>query len=415
MHRDYYTELLEESRWMSPQQSAARTAWIRSLPMKNKEKLVFELEMTLKGLVCLGSPFNHPGPKKRTAPACDRDFAKELTLARDAVHHVVTTGRLLGVAKDNAPVFQRYRRSVIAQDQHRYDIVREALAQITPDKSLALLVSTLHYLLEVIDGLSHLHGVSYTLFKSVIQAIEIKIHSSVFFNPLAALEFRPEFDSLRPDSRLELIKEIKSDPARRVTVITVLAMERLLRYMDMIDAAPSDEEAVEKQVFSEFAKWKAQKTFPHSTKKPKGVSFDFAVAEPLGDNETPDVGIVVIPGGFPWTDIGSFKAIFDHCQEHRESDFDNRGNLVLVPENVTVKGQETCRRCLIFIGNEMTEEEWELWWSEYGKFFDIVDDPQKVEELIDEFSKNISNESMEIKSIFKSNLNDENKNELQDE
>jgi len=232
--RDYYTEFIESSRWLRQEQATARTAWFDELPWEHKEHTLFRFEMLLKGLVCFGNPVNHPGPPKRAEPVVAREFNNELDVVRTVIRATVDCGRQLSGGKDNSLVFQRYLESVLVQDQARIQIAKQSLSQDTPEQSLALLLGAMQNLQEVIEGLALTPHVSYRLFSSVIRLCQREIHRSVYFDPLAALEFRTEFDRIRSVEVLEVINGIKLDPGRRVAALAFLALFRQLRYLDLI-------------------------------------------------------------------------------------------------------------------------------------------------------------------------------------
>ncbi|MCP4679543.1 MAG: hypothetical protein GY854_29445 [Deltaproteobacteria bacterium] len=235
--RDYYTEFVEGSRWLRREQASARTTWFEELSLSNKQEILFEFEMMLKGLVCFGNPVNHIGPPRRAEPAVAREFRDELGVARSIVRRIVETGRKLAAGGERSVVFQRYLESVIAQDETRFQMVKQSLAQDTPDQSLNLLVSACQNLLEVLDGLSRASHVSFRLFSAIIQMAQREIHRSTYFNPLAALEFRTEFDRIYPLDMLAVVRGIESDPARKVAALTFLALFRLISYLDAIESA----------------------------------------------------------------------------------------------------------------------------------------------------------------------------------
>ena len=234
--RDYYTEFIESSRWLRREQDTARTSWFDALPWEHKEHTLFRFEMLLKGLVCFGNPVNHPGAPRRAEPVVAREFNSELDVVRSVVRAIVETGRELSGGRDSSLVFQRYLESVLVQDQARIQIAKQSLSQDTPEQSLALLLGAMENLQEVIEGLALAPHVSYRLFSSVIRLCQREIHRSVYFDPLAALEFRTEFDRIRAVEVLEVINGIHLDPARRVVALTFLALFRQLRYLDLIAA-----------------------------------------------------------------------------------------------------------------------------------------------------------------------------------
>jgi hypothetical protein len=232
--RDYYTEFIEGSRWLRQEQAEARTTWYDDLPWEHKEVTLFRFEMLLKGLVCFGNPVNHPGPPRRGQPVVAREFDNELGVVRSVLRNIVETGRSLSGDSENNYVFQRYLESVIVQDHARIQIAKKSLSQDTPEQSLALLQAALENLLELTEGLSKTTPISYRLFSSLIKLAQREIHRSEYFDPLAVLEFRVEFDRLKSVDVLEVIRGIKIDPARRVASLTFLALFRMLRYLVLI-------------------------------------------------------------------------------------------------------------------------------------------------------------------------------------
>jgi hypothetical protein len=233
--RDYYTEFIEGSRWLRREQAEARTAWFNELRWEHKERTLFRFEMLLKGLVCFGNPANHPGTQSREEPIVARDFAREMDAVRAAVRSIVELGRALCGEVENTSVFQRYVESVVAHDHARIQMARRSLNQDTPQQSLSLLVSALRDLLDVLDGLPPDGPVPFRLFSAAIRLAQREVHRSEYFDPLASLEFRSEFDRIRSVVVLEVIAGIESDPSRRVAALTFLSLFRLLRYIDLID------------------------------------------------------------------------------------------------------------------------------------------------------------------------------------
>ncbi len=229
--RDYYAEFIEGSRWLRREHAAARAKWYEALKVPDKEALLFEFEMLLKGLVCFGNPVNHPGPPMRGDPAVARAFKTELSAAREIIRRIVEVGKRLTATKGKSLVFQRYVESIIGQDEARFQMVKHSLDQDMPDQSMALIVSAFSNLGEIVEGLNLLPYVSYRLFSNVIHAAQREIHRSTYFDPLAALEFRAELDRLRPEKRVRLIKGIRSEAAGRTAALSFLSLFRLLRYI----------------------------------------------------------------------------------------------------------------------------------------------------------------------------------------
>ncbi len=237
--RNYYIEFIEGSRWLRKEHAAARAIWFDGLILPDKENVFFEFEMLLKGLICFGNPVNHPGPPLRGEPAVARAFKEELAIARDIIRRIISVGRKLSRTQGSSLIFQRYLESIIGQDEARFKMVKQSLDQDNPNQSLRLIIGGFSNLLEIVDGLSRLPHVSFRLFSNIIHLAQREIHRSTFFDPLAALEFREEFDKVHPDRMLHLIQNIESEPARRVMTLTFLSMFRLLKYMRCIRRAIS--------------------------------------------------------------------------------------------------------------------------------------------------------------------------------
>lgn len=233
--RDYYTELMEGSRWLRREQVQARAAWFEALPAEHKQRTLFRFEMLLKGLVCLGNPVNHPGPPRRGEPAVARAFDAELRAVRTVIRDVLDTGRALVGEGESAQQFQRYLESILVQDHVRSGLIRHSLRQDTPAQSLALLRASLENIHVVAENLAAVSPVPYRLYTAVIRLVQREIHRSEYFDPLPALEFRTEFDRIGNPRVLELLAEIRLDPARRVAALAFLSLFRLLAYLDLID------------------------------------------------------------------------------------------------------------------------------------------------------------------------------------
>lgn len=232
--RDYYREFIEGSRWLRKEHAAARQTWFENLRVVDKEMLLFEFEMLLKGLICFGNPVNHPGPPVRGDPAVARQFKSELIIAREIVKRTIEVGRRLTAQKGKSIVFQRYVQSIIGQDEARFKMVKKSLDQDVPEQSMAQIISAFGSLQGIIEGLMRTPHVSYRLFSNVIDLAQREIHRSTFFNPLAALEFRVEFDRIQSEKVVRLLSGIESEPARRVLALAFLSLFRLIRYIQSI-------------------------------------------------------------------------------------------------------------------------------------------------------------------------------------
>jgi len=61
-----------------------------------------------------------------------------------------------------------------------------------------------------------------------------EVGQNAFFNPLTALEFRPEFDRIKSSQVLELIRNVPGQAAHRLVALTFLSLFRMLRYVHLL-------------------------------------------------------------------------------------------------------------------------------------------------------------------------------------
>jgi hypothetical protein len=231
---DAYSELLRDSRGLRREQSIAREQWLGRLPEARRDETLFELEVFLKGLACFANPRNHPGPPRRTAIVA-QDYREALVLSREGMQKIVQLCRALLGEQERAFVFQRYLEMLLPDDGARTRLVRGATTQDTPDESLFLLRHALTNLLEVTGGITRLPRVPFRLFYATLSVAHREVSQSAFFNPLAALEFRPEFDRITNVRVLDLMRQVPGEQARRLVALTFLSLFRMLRYLSLLE------------------------------------------------------------------------------------------------------------------------------------------------------------------------------------
>jgi hypothetical protein len=217
------------------EQAQARETWFFNLRADRKEDLLFELEILLKGLACFANPRNHPGPVRR-APVIAQDYREALILARDGMARVITLCRVLLPEHDRSFVFQRYLETVIPDDGLRTRLVRDTMRQDAPEESLFVLRHAMANLIEVAAGAARLPRVPFRLFYALLALAQREISHSTYFNPLSALEFRPEFDRISNPQILALMRLVPDEHARRLVALTFLSLFRMLRYLELLDA-----------------------------------------------------------------------------------------------------------------------------------------------------------------------------------
>jgi hypothetical protein len=237
--RNAYAELLRDTRGLRREQQQAREAWFAQLVAGKKDETLFELEILLKGVACFANPRNHPGSGRRQT-IVSHDFLPHLHHARDGMARIVQLVRALLGDRDRSLVFQRYLETVLPEDMARTKLLHATMSQETPEASLVLLRHGFTNLIEVIGGLLRLPKVNFRLFYSSLATAMREIAESAFFNPLSALEFRPEFDRIYSTQVLELISGVSGEHAHRLVALTFLAIFRMLRYLRLIESIAVD-------------------------------------------------------------------------------------------------------------------------------------------------------------------------------
>jgi hypothetical protein len=232
--RDYYDELLRQTRGLRRDHALAREAWLARLPVDRKVEHLFELEVLLKGVACFANPRNHPGPPRKT-PVVAQDFREHTVLVREALGRILQTCRLLLAEGERAFVFQRYLETVLPEDRARSRWADDALAQDAPEHSLLALRHGLTNLVELTVGLTRLNRVPFRLFYALLRVAQRETTASTYFNPLHALEFRPEFDRITHPQMLELMRVVPGEQPRRLVALTVLSLFRMLRYLGLAE------------------------------------------------------------------------------------------------------------------------------------------------------------------------------------
>ncbi len=232
--RDVYANLLRDTRGLRREQSSARDTWFASLPWERKEETLFELEMLLKGIACYGNQRNHPGtPQSKSAVA--QDFHEHMRVLREASHRVVAlTKQLLG-DRERAYTFARYLETMMPEDAARGRIVQDQLSQDTPEEALFVLRNAFGSFVDLSEGLLRLGRIGNRLYYAHHGVVVREIGRNAFFNPLMALEFRPEFDRIKSGEVLDVLYSVRTESAHRVLALAFLTLFRCLRYTQLVD------------------------------------------------------------------------------------------------------------------------------------------------------------------------------------
>jgi hypothetical protein len=231
---DAYSDLLVRTRGMAREQRQLRDEWFQTLELEGKEELLFELEVLLKATACFANPRNHTGPA-RERPIVAHDFRDATLIFREGLLRALALIRQLLGPRDRAFVFHRYLETVLPEDKLRTELAREGASQRTPEDSLIALRHSLAGAIEVVEGILRVQRIPFRLFYAVLSMVQREIGQSVFFNPLTALEFRPEFDRIKSGQVLDLIRAVPGEQAHRLVALTFLSLFRMLRYLRLLN------------------------------------------------------------------------------------------------------------------------------------------------------------------------------------
>lgn len=233
--QDAYADLLRDTRGLRREQANLREQWVAKLPLDRRDDALFELEILLKGLACFANPRNHTGPPRRVAIVA-QDYRETMVLAREGMHRIVKLCRtLLAEQEERAFVFQRYLEMLLPDDNARTRLAGAGAREDTPEESLFLLRHGMTNLLEVTGGVARLPRVPFRLFYATLSIAHREVAQSSFFNPLVALEFRPEFDRITNPRVLELMRDVHGERARGLVALTFLSLFRMLRYLTLLE------------------------------------------------------------------------------------------------------------------------------------------------------------------------------------
>jgi hypothetical protein len=230
---DPYSDLLSRTRALRAEQRNQRDAWFQSLSVDGREEMLFELEVLLKASACFSTPRNHPGAPRRS-PVVAQDFRTATVVFQGGMQRATLLARQLLGERDRAFVFHRYLETVLPEDSARTRLMHEGSSQSTPEESLIALRHALTTTNEVLEGLLRAQRVPFRTFYAVLTGVQREVGRSTFFNPLTALEFRPEFDRIKSTQVLDLIRAVPGEEAHRLVALTFLSLFRMLRYLKLL-------------------------------------------------------------------------------------------------------------------------------------------------------------------------------------
>ncbi|HUT56050.1 MAG TPA: hypothetical protein VM658_21850 [bacterium] len=214
--------------------AAEREAWIERLRLDGKYRMLFELEILLKGLDRFFNVENLPLANMQQVIALN--FVDELEIILQFVDRVVElSGVLLDASRQEDYQFKYYIETKLLGDYERSRWREAVLEQENPEASLFVLYGTFLNLREILRGLTQLKVVPYTIFFNTGNLISREMLGNRYFNPSRPVEFRPEFDKVNNKRIGMIVRAVKDAQLQRNASIVVLAFNRLLQYLRFID------------------------------------------------------------------------------------------------------------------------------------------------------------------------------------
>lgn len=212
-----------------------RVNWLGKLNVDDKEELLFQLEMNLKGLDRFFNLNNHSFSSFEQL--ITRDFSEELKIVETVINQIVViTGDLLQEHTKNLFYFQRFILDKLLEDFSRDNHLKRSVRQELPEESLqSLRLAFINYR-QLISALKVLGSdVQYLEFNSIGQLITREIARNKFFNPLDNKPFVPEYDRIMTPRISQIIFGLLDPDMRKKTSIIYLALHRLLHYLQYVD------------------------------------------------------------------------------------------------------------------------------------------------------------------------------------
>ncbi|HEY4716647.1 MAG TPA: hypothetical protein VII00_06035 [bacterium] len=210
-----------------------REEWLSSLNVDGKEEKLFELEMLLKATERYFNLDNLTISSKDNIMA--RNFYYEIKILKSVVHQIVALIQtLFNPAEAKAFYFQSYVESKLIKDYARDKFADITLRQEDPKSSLFVLLNSFVNIMEVLNGVSMLKKVPYTMYFNLGQIVSREIYINRYFNPFKLSAFSRLYDRVTSEKLQSILNSIKDEPLRKHLTIPILAFFRFIRYLKYV-------------------------------------------------------------------------------------------------------------------------------------------------------------------------------------
>ncbi len=217
-----------------------RGEWLSGLPVTDKEELLFEFDMLLRGLdryFHLDNLFYLNEPDQ----AIHRGFTEELGVVSHLLKRATAVCEaLLGQPEENVYHFQRFLETNLGDNNLRDQMAEKSVSQETPRESLYLLYDVIRNLQPVVEALTERRHTPYAVFKSVGQILRKSLLQNRYFNPLQSHSFNPAYDKIQNKPIAQIVSGIAHKLLQRRLSFVFLACFRLLHYLRFVNTRERD-------------------------------------------------------------------------------------------------------------------------------------------------------------------------------
>ncbi len=221
--------------------SIERDKWLETLSIDGKDRLLYELEMLMKGSERFFNIDNLPVSNREQI--ISKNFFNELKILADAARRIVSIIRLLLVDKSvNTFYFQAYVENRLLADYARDRVIEMYLNQSSPRDSLYLLYITFLNLGSLYDAVARSKKVSYGMYSNLGQLTSREISLNKYFNPLKLEPFLERYDRIHDHHIRTVVAGIGDENLRLKISIVLLSLFKLLRYLRYVNSESEDVE-----------------------------------------------------------------------------------------------------------------------------------------------------------------------------
>ncbi len=224
-----------------------RNQWLESLSIDGKDRLLFELEMLLKGTERFFNIDNLPISHKEQA--IGKNFHNELKILTFIAKRIVSIIRFFIIDESSSAFyFQSYIENRLLADHARDKVIELYLTQSSPRDSLYLLYITFLNLANIYESASQNKKVPFSLYMNLGQITSREISVNKYFSPIPFEPFFDRYDKIHDHNIRGIVSQIADDNLRLKLSVVFLSLFRLLRFMRYIKNESEDFEELKTSI-----------------------------------------------------------------------------------------------------------------------------------------------------------------------